>query len=88
MDALTVASRMGANFQSSNGVVARVGRPEMEGMDSAFLNSLLGELSMACARTILAVLAGTAERREVPVWERETFIVVAIEEIGDLNDNQ
>ena len=45
-ESLTVASRMGANFQSSKGVVLRVGRPAREGAASAFLNSL-GVLSMA-----------------------------------------
>lgn len=79
---LTVASRMGANFQSSKGVVLRVGSPAREGAASAFLNSL-GVLSMACARTVLTALEGTAGRaalRPAVAW-REDFIEAFISEV-------
>lgn len=75
---LTVASRIGANFQSSKGVVAREGIPAREGMASAFLNSL-GVLSIACARTALTDLTGATGRdAELQEVRLETFMRVAI----------
>ena len=73
-----MASRMGANFQSSKGVVFRVGMPAREGAASVFLYSL-GVLSMAWARTLLIALCGAAGRaaERGAAW-REIFIETAI----------
>ena len=58
-----------------------VGRPEIEGMASAFLNSLLGVFSIACARTVLTARTGAEGRAaERLAALRETFIVVDIVE--------